>query len=76
MTCLPSDHNPSHRPDSAIEFLARESHASIADVARLYGNELAELERNARVTAFIPVLAFRKVRALLRRRAGVPIASP
>ena len=33
------------REDPAVEFLARESHVPIGDVAQLYGSELAKLRR-------------------------------
>ena len=51
-----------------IEALAREAHLPIEDVAQLYARELAALTAGARITHFLPVLAARKVRALLRQR--------
>lgn len=61
------------RQDPAVEFLAYESNTPVDDVARLYGKELTALGIGARVTAFLPVFAFRKVRELLRLRALNPI---
>lgn len=52
-----------------IEFLARESHVSIDDVARLYRIELAKLKVGARIHGFLPIFAFRKVREMLRQRS-------
>ena len=53
----------------AIEFLAQESQVPLDEVARLYEDERAELAVGARITGFLPILALRKVRALLRRRS-------
>ncbi len=57
------------RQQHAIEFLARESEVPLDEVARLYEDERAELAVGARITGFLPILALRKVRALLRRRS-------
>ena len=55
----------------AIELLARESQRPINEVARLYEAQRVGLEAGARITAFVPILAIRKVREVLRRhRAG------
>ena len=53
----------------AIEFLARESQVPLDEVARLYEDERAGLAVGARITGFLPILALRKVRALLRSRS-------
>jgi hypothetical protein len=58
---------PSHQ-EQAVEFLAHESHVPIGDVELLYGNELAKLEVGARIRSFLPILAIRKVRDLLRQQ--------
>jgi hypothetical protein len=55
--------------ERAVEVLAQESHAPIDDVAQLYGNELAKLEVDARIKSFIPIIALRNVRDLLRQRS-------
>ena len=51
-----------------LEALAREAHVPFEDVAHLYDRELAALAAGACITNFLPVLATRKVRALLRHR--------
>ena len=51
-----------------LEALAREAHVPFEDVAHLYDCELAALATGARITNFLPVLATRKVRAILRYR--------
>ena len=57
----------------AIEFLAKESEASVDEVARLYESKRAELGVGARITGFLPILALRRVREALRRpRDGQP----
>jgi Protein of unknown function (DUF3562) len=38
------------------------------DVAQLYAREFATLAAGARITSFLPILATRKVRTLLRQR--------
>lgn len=53
----------------AIELLARESRLPINEVAQLYEDERAGLAVDARITRFLPILALRKVRALLRQRS-------
>ena len=63
-----ADPNGLPPPDLAVEFLAKESHVPIADVTRLYGSELVRLGVGAKVTAFLPILALRKVREALRER--------
>ena len=60
-----------NRPDDhkrIIEFLVRESGASIDEVAALYEHKRAALEAGSRVKAFIPVIVIRHVRGLLRQR--------
>lgn len=52
--------------DPAIEFLAKESRRPFNDVQSLYDAELAKLAIGARISAFIPIFAFRLVRELLR----------
>jgi len=60
--------------DPAVEFLAKESKVSVGDVARLYENELAKLEVGARLKGFIPIIAIRNVREVLRQRRTVKLA--
>lgn len=62
----PPHDSTAHAPD--IEVLAREAHVPFDDVAQLYARELAALTAGARITSFLPILATRKVRAILRQR--------
>jgi hypothetical protein len=48
-----------------VEFLAKESHESINDVARPYENEMANLEVGARIKGLLPIFARRNARDLL-----------
>ena len=59
--------NKSH-DERAIEFLAKESHVPVSEVAQLYGDAHAQLEVGARIRAFVGIFAFRRVRKLLRQR--------
>ena len=54
--------------DPTIEFLAGEFYVSVDEVIDLYRNELIKLEVGARLTDFIPLFAYRRVRELLRQR--------
>jgi hypothetical protein len=62
-----------YAPD--LEALAREMDVPLDDVAQLYAREFATLAAGARITSFLPILATRKVRTLLRQR-GHPRATP
>ena len=53
----------------AIEFLAHESQVPIPEVTQLYEDELADLRVGARITAFLGIFTFRKVREILRKRS-------
>src|SRR5262245_52684364 len=58
-----------------LEALAHEAQVPLAEVAQLYTRELAILTAEAQITTFLPILATRQVRALLRQRLqprGVP----
>ena len=57
--------NRSHQ-EQAVEFLATESARSVADVNRLYEIARAGLTATARITDFVPIFAFRRVREALR----------
>ena len=63
-----AEHNKQSHQGPDVEFLARESHVSIDEVARLYGKELAKLQIGARIQGFLPILAIRNVREMLRQR--------
>ena len=52
-----------------IEFLARESHKSIEEVAELFKNEIAKLTIDAHIKTFIPIFALRNIRELLHQRS-------
>jgi hypothetical protein len=57
--------DPSH-VDTEIELLAQETRMPRELVARLYSSEREKLERTARIKTYVPVLAHRQVKALLR----------
>lgn len=54
--------------NTAIELLARETQMPRELVAELYSSERAQLERTARIKAYVPVLIHRRVKALLRQQ--------
>ena len=54
--------------NSALTILAQETETTTEEVLRIYENELASLEANARVRFFVPALALRRVRAKLHKR--------
>lgn len=51
---------------AAIEALARENDVSFEAVESLYRIEVVKLEQVARIKTYVPVLAGRRVRSLLR----------
>jgi hypothetical protein len=53
-----------------VALLAKESHQSVAEVARLYEHERAELASGARITKFLHIFAIRNVQEILRQRAA------
>ncbi len=61
---------PNHLDESvkhrAIEFLARESKVPFDQVASLYEQERAQLERSAHVKKFLPIFTFRNVQDQLQ----------
>jgi len=61
----PTDMAANHR--TAIQSLAERSHAPFEQVERMYRNELAQLESDARLTQYLPLLTSRRVRGLLRQ---------
>jgi uncharacterized protein DUF3562 len=70
-----TDYSKGSQQQRAIEFLARESQVPINEVARLYEDERAGLEVDARITGFLPIFAIRKVRELLHRRSVAKLAA-
>jgi len=53
-----------------IAFLAEESQQPVADVAKLYEHERAELALGAHITKFLHVFAIRRVQEILRKRVA------
>jgi hypothetical protein len=65
--------NPAEKqPDQAriVAFLAEESHQPIAEIAKLYEHERAELALGAHITRFLHIFAIRNVQEILRMRAA------
>lgn len=60
--------NPILVQERMIQTLSLECATSIVEVERLYRQEWARLAAQARLTEFLPVLAGRGVRDVLRRR--------
>ena len=64
---------PPSIPDSAqriVTSLASEAKIPVEEVAQLYEEKHAELDREARVKSFLPIFAIRSVKDVLRRRGG------
>jgi Protein of unknown function (DUF3562) len=60
-----------------LEDLARDAQVPLDAVSQLYAREWAALAAGARITNFLPILTFRKVRAILRQQclpSRVPVA--
>ena len=56
--------------ESDIESLARETDTPLDTVLKIYRAECDKLERSARITTFISVLAHRRVKARLQVKRG------
>ena len=69
MTALKPDGKEVARHRAVIVALAEESGAEPGYVTALYEHIYSELERNARVRAFLSILTCRTVRAALRQNA-------
>jgi len=52
-------------PFEAVSALARQTHKPFDEVRRVYESEFSRLERDARVTTFLQVLAARHAREIL-----------
>ena len=65
------------QPDQTriVALLAKESQQPIADVARLYEHERAELALGAHITKFLHIFAIRNVQEILRKRAADNLGS-
>jgi hypothetical protein len=66
------NHRDGTKHQRAIEMLACESQVPAIQVKQMYEEELAELQVGARITAFLDILAIRKVREMLRQRGLSP----
>jgi Protein of unknown function (DUF3562) len=60
------------QPDQTriVAFLAKESKQPVADIAKLYEHERAELALGAHITRFLHIFAIRNVQEILRKRAA------
>jgi hypothetical protein len=65
MSDEPTDTHDLGKVQPIAERLARETNRPIAQVAEIYANESAELERTARIKTFIGVLATRRTKIIL-----------
>ena len=65
------------QPDQTriVAFLAKESQQPVADVAKLYEHEHAELALGAHITKFLHIFAIRNVQEILRKRAADNLGS-
>ena len=52
---------------SSKEAIAEETHTSIAEVDKIYEQELTQLASEAKITQYLGVLTTRRVRARLRK---------
>ena len=65
----PASSNPTRqRADEAnrLESLAQETDTSLNLVKAIYSEELRALEKQAKVSTFVPVIAMRRTRLILR----------
>lgn len=53
-----------------LALLAKESQQPVADIAKLYEHERAELALGAHITKFLHIFAIRNVQEILRKRAA------
>ena len=60
-----SPKNQNH--ETSKEAIAKETHTSISEVAKIYEQELTLLASEARITQYLGVLTTRRVRARLRK---------
>lgn len=63
-----TESSPHTNHESTFEYLSKEFNVPIDDVAHLYKNELVKAGVGARVTIYISIFTFRKVREILRQR--------
>ena len=65
------DSPPAAASYSEIELLARQTGMSVDTVQEIYQVELDKIESSARIKTFVPVLAHRRVKALLLSKADI-----
>lgn len=63
-----TEHIPYSDHESSFEHLSKEFLVPIDEIALLYKNELNKAEVGARITIYLSIFAFRKVKELLRLR--------
>ena len=63
-----SDLSANRPTEAEVESLARETNSPVELVQQILTIERAMLERTARIKTYVPVLAHRHVKALLRER--------
>jgi len=68
---MPTERPPHRNP--VITLLAREFQLPPNEVREIYERELAALDPGARVKAFVPIFASRRVRELLLRRETIVV---
>jgi hypothetical protein len=65
MSNEPTDARDSGKVPPIAEALAHETNTPIEQVAEIFANEIAELERTARIKTFVGVIAARRTRMIL-----------
>ena len=60
-------------PESVVHQLARQMQVPIAVVAEIYEFEFGKLNADARVTAFVSIIAVKRVRDALRQRGATTL---
>lgn len=63
-----TESRPHTNHESTFEYLSKEFHVQIDDVAHLYKSELDKAGVGARVKIYLSIFALRKVREILRQR--------
>jgi hypothetical protein len=66
----PTNPSSTGAQEPEFEMLARETNTPLDMVREIYRVERDKLERSARIKTYIPVLAHRRVRALLQVESG------
>ena len=63
-----TEHIPYSDHESSFEQLSKEFRVPLDEIIQLYKNELNKSEVGARITIFLSIFAFRKVKEMLRLR--------